>query len=202
MIVCAMFIALFPTLKQKHIGEALFGQSGLAGMVLFVGVAGVLATILLGNNMPFQLLNVGWLVGMIAVPTLVVFFKEILGALVEGHKPHLEGGVGDFIMQNFFELIEYFISYMSNAMSFLRVGAFVLVHAGMMMVVFTLADMAAGIFPIYLLIVILGNALITGLECLLVCIQVLRLQFYELFSRYYDGGGRKYEPVMARAEQD
>ena len=56
---------------------------------------------------------------MIAVPTLVVFFKEILGALVEGHKPHLEGGVGDFIMQNFFELIEYFISYMSNAMSFL-----------------------------------------------------------------------------------
>ena len=72
----------------------------------------------------------------------------------------------------------------------------------MMMVVFTLADMAAGIFPIYLLIVILGNALITGLECLLVCIQVLRLQFYELFSRYYDGGGRKYEPVMARAEQD
>lgn len=201
MIVVAMLVGVISNLKQKHIGEALFGQSGLAGMVLFVGVAGVLATILLGDSMPFQLLNVGWLVGMIAVPTVVVFFKEILGALVEGHKPHLEGGVGDFIMQNFFELIEYFISYMSNAMSFLRVGAFVLVHAGMMMVVFTLADMAAGIFPVYLIIVILGNALITGLECLLVCIQVLRLEFYELFSRYYDGGGRKYEPVMARAEQ-
>ena len=69
----------------------------------------------------------------------------------------------------------------------------------MMLVVFTLADMAAGILPVYIIIVVIGNIVITGLECLLVCIQVLRLEFYELFSRYYEGGGRKYEPIIARA---
>lgn len=199
LIVIAMGIGVVSNLKRKNIEAALFGPSGIAGMVLFVGVAGVLATILLGESMPFQLLNLGWLLGMILAPTLVIFFKDLLGAAIEGHK--LNVGVGDFIMQNFFELLEVFIGYMSNAMSFLRVGAFVLVHAGMMMVVFTLANMAAGIFPVYLIIVIIGNAVISGLECLLVCIQVLRLQFYELFSRYYDGGGRKYEPVLAHAEQ-
>lgn len=199
LIVVAMFMGVINNCKRKNLEAALFGPSGIAGMVLFVGVAGILASILIGNQMPFNLMNLGWLLGMVLAPTLVIFFKDLLGAAIEGHK--LNVGVGDFIMQNFFELLEVFIGYMSNAMSFLRVGAFVLVHAGMMMVVFTLADMAAGIFPVYLIIVIIGNAVISGLECLLVCIQVLRLQFYELFSRYYDGGGRKYEPILAHAEQ-
>ena len=78
-------------------------------------------------------------------------------------------------------------------MSFLRVGAFVLVHAGMMTVVFTLAEMTFGAG--YVLIVVLGNLLITVLEALLVSIQVLRLEYYEMFSRFYDGGGRPFEPV-------
>ena len=199
LIVFAMIIGIINNLNRKKIEDALFGPSGIAGIALFIGVAGVLATILLGNSMPFALLNAGWLIGLIAVPTVIIFFREILGALVCGHKPHLHGGVGDFIMQNFFELFDVFISYLSNAMSFLRVGAFVLVHAGMMLVVFTLADMAAGILPVYIIIVVIGNIVITGLECLLVCIQVLRLEFYELFSRYYEGGGRKYEPIIARA---
>ena len=86
-------------------------------------------------------------------------------------------------------------------MSFLRVGAFVLVHAGMMLVVFTLADMAAGMMPVYIIIVMIGNIIVTCLECLLVCIQVLRLQYYELFSRYYEGSGRKFEPVTVKAAE-
>ena len=78
------------------------------------------------------------------------------------------------VMQSFFEIIVMFIEYLAHTMSFLRVGAFVLVHAGMMLVVFTLADMAAGMMPVYIIIVIIGNIIVTCLECLLVCIQVLR----------------------------
>ena len=101
-------------------------------------------------------------------------------------------------MQNFFEVFEYLLSYATNTMSFLRVGAFVLVHAGMMLVVFTLAEMTSGIG--YVLIAIIGNVFVMGLEGLLVGIQVLRLEFYEMFSRFFDGDGRPFNPVVVRRD--
>lgn len=94
-------------------------------------------------------------------------------------------------------MFELMLSYLSNTMSFLRVGAFVLIHAGMMMAVFTLAELAGGIA--YVVIVIFGNALVMCMEALLVAIQVLRLEFYEMFSRYYNGDGRAFKPLDAAA---
>ena len=100
-------------------------------------------------------------------------------------------------MQSFFELFEMCLSYVTNTMSFLRVGAYILVHAGMMLVVFTLADMVGGVgYPI---IVIVGNGLVMALEALLVAIQVLRLDYYEIFSRFYVGEGRPFTPITAKA---
>ena len=47
-------------------------------------------------------------------------------------------------------------------------------------------------------ITIFGNALVIGLEGLIVGIQVLRLGFYEMFSRFYDGDGREFKPLNGR----
>ena len=87
------------------------------------------------------------------------------------------------------------MSYFTNTLSFLRVGAFALVHAGMMMVVFTIA----GLFgPIgYTITAIIGNVIVSALEGLLVGIQVLRLEYYEMFSRFYEGGGRPFRTVKS-----
>ena len=80
-------------------------------------------------------------------------------------------------------------------MSFLRVGAFVLVHAGMMQVVFVLGGMS-GVGSIgYYITIVIGNVVVMALEALLVGIQVLRLEYYEMFNRFFIGDGRKYEPV-------
>ena len=89
-----------------------------------------------------------------------------------------------------FELLEYILSYLSNTVSFLRVGAFVLVHAGMMMVVFSLAGESENLF-----VIILGNILVIALEGLLTGIQALRLEYYEMFSRFYEGGGKAFAPA-------
>ena len=67
------------------------------------------------------------------------------------------------------------------------------VHAGMMMVVFNLANMTGQ----YLLTVILGNLFVTCFEALLVGMQVMRLQFCELFGRFFEGGGREFKPIIA-----
>ena len=103
-------------------------------------------------------------------------------------------GIGNFFTVTFFEMFEVVLSFVSNTMSFLRVGGFVLVHAGMMSVVFTLAQMVnsggASIF-----IIIFGNLFVMAMEGLIVGIQVLRLEFYEMFSRFYGANGDLFLPA-------
>ena len=41
----------------------------------------------------------------------------------------------------------------------------------------------------------LGNVIVMGIEAALVCIQALRLEFYELFGRFYTGRGKPFEPA-------
>lgn len=50
------------------------------------------------------------------------------------------------------------------------------------------------------IVVIVGNLVVMGMEGLIVGIQVLRLQYYEFFSRFYKGDGRKFEPYLSREE--
>lgn len=111
---------------------------------------------------------------------------------VQGKKKEREGPAG-FIIENFFELFDVILSYVTNTMSFLRVGGFILSHAGMMAVVMTLSEAAgAGASPV---IVIIGNAFVMAMEGLIVGIQVLRLEFYEMFSRYFEGDGKPFTPI-------
>ena len=50
------------------------------------------------------------------------------------------------------------------------------------------------------LIMILGNIVVCGLEGLVVGIQVLRLEYYEMFSRFYNGSGREFHPFSNHAK--
>ena len=92
-------------------------------------------------------------------------------------------------------MFEVFLGYFTNTVSFIRIGVFVFVHAGMMMVVFSLAD---GFSPIgYAITVIIGNIFVTCFEAFLVGMQAMRLQFCELFGRYFEGGGRAFKPISS-----
>ena len=145
-----------------------------------------------------QIMTPIYVICLIVVPLILVFLREPLSELVEGKKDWMPEKWGTFIVDNFFELFEVCLSYVTNTMSFLRVGAFVLVHAGMMQVVFVLASMFSGVG--YTVTVIVGNLLVAALEALLVGIQVLRLEYYEMFSRFYIGDGRPFEPVTIENE--
>ncbi len=105
-------------------------------------------------------------------------------------------GFGGFFVEGFFELFEILLSYVTNTMSFLRVGGFILSHAGMMLVVMSLMEMVGNTGSIFVLI--FGNIFVMALEGMIVGIQVLRLQFYELFSRYYQGDGIAFTPLQIK----
>ena len=102
--------------------------------------------------------------------------------------------MANFIVEGIIELFESCLTYVTNTMSFLRVGGFILSHAGMMLVVSILAESAGGGA---IVVQILGNLFVIGVEGFLVGIQVLRLEFYEIFSRFYKGDGKPFNPVAA-----
>lgn len=195
LVITAMFLNVYSSLKQKNIGKALFGSSGIAGIVFYTSIVfGVAGQLLMG----WEIFSTPYIIGLIVVPYLLIFFSEPLGDLISGEPDWMPESWGGYIMEHIIESIEFLLEYVTNTVSFLRVGAFVLVHAGMMMVVFVLAETAGGLA--YWPVVVIGNAFVMVLEALLVSIQVLRLEYYEMFSRFYSGEGRPYEPVKLEIE--
>ena len=128
---------------------------------------------------------------MVGIPLIAILLKEPLSHLVERKKEILPSGSKImFLVEALVECFDVVLSYATNTISFVRVGAFALSHAGMMGVVMTLAGLEQG-NPNWVIIV-LGNILVACLEGLVVGIQVLRLEYYEMFSRFYTGNGKPF----------
>lgn len=188
-IICMMLLNIINRLRLKQPGEALFDTNGISGLVFYGMTVLVIALFMTGNALPAGIL----LAIFFVLPLLLIFFKEPLTRLLEHKKETEETGVGMFIVQGFFELFEVLLSYFSNTLSFVRVGAFAVSHAAMMSVVLMLAG-AEGSGSVNWAVVVLGNIFVCGMEGLIVGIQVLRLEYYELFSRFYSGDGRAFTP--------
>jgi V/A-type H+-transporting ATPase subunit I len=108
-----------------------------------------------------------------------------------------------FAVQSAAEVLEKFISMLSNTLSYVRVGAFAIVHAGFTGAVFVIAKLAgAEGSPGYWTVVVLGNLFVIGLEGFIVTIQTMRLHYYEFFSKFFRGGGSVYEPLALSTSQE
>ncbi len=198
LVVCAMLMNIYSSLRRKHWGQALLSQNGVAGLVFYSSLIYVVLNMLLLKG-PYP--GTWFTLLCLVLPLILIYLQEPLGELIEGKEDWMPESIVDFLMQSFFELFEVLLSYLSNTLSFVRVGAFILVHYGMMTVVFTIAGFCPeGSFG-YIAVVVIGNIIIMVLEGLLVGIQALRLEYYEMFSRFYSGTGRPFMPVGANAEE-
>lgn len=189
LILISMTFNIVLNFKKKNIGEAILSQNGLCGVTFYVAVIGAALGMLTGMHF----VNIFYILILIVLPLILMFLKEPLIRKLEEHGEMFPNGFGAFFVEGFFELFEVVLSFITNTMSFLRVGGFVLSHAGMMLVVYTLAEMVGGFGEI--IVLILGNVFVMCLEGLIVGIQVLRLEFYEMFSRYYEGNGIPFKTI-------
>ena len=194
-ILMCMVLNIVNSLRSHDTEKVYFDTNGVAGLVFYFALACTIVLYMSGKALPATVI----LAVMFVAPLLVMFFKEPLTAIVEKKAEKIEGGVGMFITQGLFELFEVLLSYFSNTLSFVRVGAFAVSHAAMMQVVLMLAGAEAG-SPNWA-VVIGGNLFVCGMEGLIVGIQVLRLEYYELFSRFYRGSGRAFKPYGEAAKQ-
>jgi V/A-type H+-transporting ATPase subunit I len=178
--------------------EAFFAKTGLAGLLFFWYAVFIALRCLAGGS--FAWFDFPGLI----LPVLGIFFGPAIWRIISGERPVLAEGLMTFVMEGFVEILETLSTYISNTVSFLRVGAFALSHAVLSFIVFTLSGMvgrsaAAGPF-FALVVVILGNALIIVLEGMIVAIQVVRLQYYEFFSKFFTETGVAFTPFRFRKE--
>jgi V/A-type H+-transporting ATPase subunit I len=97
------------------------------------------------------------------------------------------------------QFAEQILQLLVNTVSFARVGAFALAHAGLSMAVIGVAE-ASGAFG-YWIVLLLGNVLIIALEGLVVGIQTTRLLLFEFFVRFLKGTGRAFRPLSPPQSQ-
>jgi V/A-type H+-transporting ATPase subunit I len=183
---------------MKKYEAAFFSKNGLAGLLLFWYALFIALRCIAGGR--FEYFDFAG----IFIPVFCIFFGPLIWRCAARQRPVLEHGLMTFIMEGFVEILETASTYISNTVSFLRVGAFALSHAVLSYIVFRfseeLARSAGGPAGSLsaLLIMIFGNALIIVLEGMIVAIQVVRLQYYEFFSKFFTETGVEFAPFRFR----
>lgn len=197
MLLVAYVYSIINKLRQHDIKEGVFGKNGIAGLVLYMSL--LLCALSAAGIIPGWQPAVPFLAVLCVVLAVLVLLREpIVNAM---HKRKLyDTSAGDYYVESGFELFEMLMAMFSNTLSFIRVGAFALTHVGLFMAFETLAEMVGGGFG-GILVLIIGNIVVIVLEGLIDFIQCLRLQFYELFSKYYKGDGEEFVSVTSELNQ-
>ena len=195
------YIINFRNLKmRKEFGKLFFDKNGLSGFLFYISfIVIVLNTVLLKK---YVSVNVSSMITIVSVVVLVVtstlmFMKPKLVPIIIKTEEKEEFSP----VESGFEMFETVMGFFSNTLSFIRVGAFAINHVGLFMAFHALGQMlGSSIGNIFM--IVLGNIFIVCLEGLIVFIQAIRLEYYELFSKYFNGEGINYEPLKVELKEE
>lgn len=202
-IVMGLILNWINLVKQKKWLKLIFERTGLVGAWLYAGGIYIGYTFVVSGfkSLPSTtelLLSMG-------IPALLLFGKPVV-EFVEHNSHGTKKHFNPFTPFKFFfewllELLEVFISYLSNTLSFMRVAGLGIAHVALMMAFMEIARMLGTEGEFSLLswvIIVIGNIFVIALEGLSAGIQSLRLNYYEFFSKYFYGSGEAYLPVSLK----
>jgi V/A-type H+-transporting ATPase subunit I len=203
LLIIGFLLAIFNHIRSRDRAHLIFGHNGIVGFGLYLSFLGLLgglelpiiprlAAAISELPIPFSILG--------AICGVGIMFSEVFRNLVEGHRPLIEGGIATYAIQAPMELFETLISFLSNTLSYVRVGAFAVAHGGLSLAIFNLAgeDPNLGFW----ITIIIGNIFIIGFEGLIVGIQTMRLHYYEFLGKFFHGGGMRFEPLSLSSAKE
>jgi V/A-type H+-transporting ATPase subunit I len=171
---------------------------GVAGAVFYWGVLALFLkrTAILEHGLLWP-----FLVLLVVLPLLAVVLKEPLQYALSrraGHTPHA-GSLLEAILESAIEAFEAVMAYMANTISFVRLAAYAMAHAAVLMAAFMMAKEISKVSETFggvlsVLIIILGNAVAIILEGIIAAVQALRLEYYEFFGKFFSGSGKAFKP--------
>jgi len=188
---------------------ALMGRFGLAGVAFYWGCLGLLlyVGVLKAGEVPW------WaVVAIIGVPLLAVAVKGPLHFILakrraEHEGGHGEGGLGEAIAESAVEALEAVLGYLANTISFVRLAAYAMSHAAVLMAAFAIAEQFENGLPgglgtvLGVGVIVLGNVVAILLEGVVAAVQALRLEYYEFFGKFFSGAGQAFKPFRFPARE-
>jgi V/A-type H+-transporting ATPase subunit I len=189
LITVSVVIRMINQYRQRRFLHIVFDKAGLVGGVFYWCGIAMATAVLAAGPVP------AWLPVVLLAMCVLLFLQEPLVHALQKKKLFPDGAASG-LMGGFIEVLEAFLGYLANTVSFIRVAAFGLAHVGLFMAVFALADAnktsAGG--AAYYLIQLVGNIIIIVLEGMVATIQCVRLEFYEFLSRFFEQGESEYKP--------
>ena len=174
------------------------GKFGVAGLVFYWG------TFLLICKLPaiktMNLLTPGIILfivlpvaGWLCKEPLVYLRRRRAGAPLEA-----DSGWFSAIIESLAGAFEALLSFLANTISFVRLAAYAMSHAALLLAALMMADMvrhssSAGTF-LSVAIIVVGNIVAVLLEGVIATVQALRLEYYEFFGKFFGGDGRAFQP--------
>lgn len=185
-------------------GVGLLAVSHLIGIVNRYREGGMLLVLTSDSGVPGLLLLAGGSIAALGIVADAAWLGPVglgvIGLAVVGLVLGLRAEAGNgptAILEVLIGLLDALLRVFSNVFSFARLAAFGLMHAAIGQVVLHAAGSLTG-SPVGDLAAALTFAVGWGvafaLEGLVVAVQALRLEYYELFSRLFVGEGRPFTP--------
>jgi V/A-type H+-transporting ATPase subunit I len=187
----AIIINIINKFRSRHFFESVFDKFGILGIIFYWGALGLgLKAARAGELDPAHIVLV------IVVPLALLFVREPLHNLLLKRKL-LHSDPFSFVLEACIETLETLTAFLGSTVSFARVGAFALSHAALCLAIFSVADILRAL-PVgglwAAIVLVLGNLLVIVMEGMVAMIQGVRLEYYELFSKYFAGDGVAYHP--------
>lgn len=155
-------------------------KNGVVGIALYWALLGG------GLGVAFRYLPKSVLL-LIPILCVIVWLHEPLAKLI-WHKT--APPLAEALVTGFFELFETITGFVSNSLSFIRLGAFAVAHEGLASLIVSYSSGAWG-----WLVLLFGTVLMVGFEGVIVGIQALRLEYYEFFGKFFQGRGQPFVPL-------
>jgi V/A-type H+-transporting ATPase subunit I len=195
-IAAGLIVNILNCILNADYTEALLEKRGLVVLVIYAFIVLAAVNFQTGGGLPVM-----WAISVfIGLPLILFSLRGVIGPLLfRSAKPH---SISEYIIETVMDIVEIALSMFANTISFIRVGAFALSHAGLSIVTYTLAGMAdpsmksAGA----IVIIITGNIFIIGFEGLICGIQSMRLEYYEFFSKFFKGEGIIFSPFTLKVK--
>jgi len=196
-VTAGLILNVFNSWRSGNVHAALAGPRGVAGALLYW----IALVLLVRGFLPSRVrIPGGVIVALVAaVVVLIAVTPFIVRALPRRPSPAVRATPLCLrALESSVELVDTLFSFFANTISFVRIAAFAAVHCGVFIAVFALAETMAALPLGGLwsgLVYVAGNAVVILLEGLTVSVQVLRLEYYEFFGKFFRGGGEPYAPL-------
>lgn len=195
MISLGLILNVINRFRKGDIIGGFFDKFGIAGILFYWGV---LSLIIFTKFFEAMGLTKTAMIVFLGVPIVAWIMKEPLEYFLR--PPHGNDSEHTFttaITESFVGAFEGCLSYLANTISFVRLGAYAMSHAALLVAAFMLAEQVkhlAGGSVWNVIVIILGNLVAIVLEGIIASVQAARLEYYEFFGKFFSGDGQAFEP--------